>query len=119
MSPNQNVVVGPTAATAVRATLHLRIAPRRAADFERAWRAVAAEVRRVPGNLRQALLRDPQDPGAVTITSDWSSEERFRAFEASARQHTLTAELRALRESAVMTVSALVLHVDGEASWRA
>ena len=98
----------------IRATLQLRIRPGREADFERAWRRVAFEVRGVPGNLRQALLRDTADPGVYTITSDWADEASFRAFERSPEQDALTATIRALRESAVMTVDDLLVHVDGE-----
>ena len=99
----------------VRATLQLKIRPGHEPDFERAWRQVAAEVRLVPGNLRQALLRDAADPRAFTITSDWADEASFRGFERSPEQDALTATIRTLRESAAMTVHDLVAHVDGEA----
>src|SRR5881409_3188505 len=98
----------------VRATLRLNVTPGRERAFERAWRAVAAEVRRAPGNLRQALLRDPAEPGAFVVTSDWDSAEAFRAFERSPEQDALTAPLRALRESASMTVHDLMIHLEGE-----
>ena len=96
----------------IRATLTMRVRPGREAEFERAWARVAAELRRSPGNLRQALLRDPADPAAFVITSDWDSEDAFRRFERSDAQDRLTATIRALRESATMTVHRLVRHVD-------
>lgn len=98
----------------VRATLTLHVRAGRERSFERAWRAVAAEVRRTPGNVRQALLRDPADPAAFVVTSDWESADAFREFERSPRQDALTAPIRALRESASLTVHELVAHLEGE-----
>jgi heme-degrading monooxygenase HmoA len=98
----------------VRATLTLQVRTGHERAFERAWTAVAAEVRRTPGNVRQALLRDPADPAMFMVTSDWESAEAFRDFERSAHQDALTAPLRALRESASMTVHDLVAHLEGE-----
>jgi hypothetical protein len=49
------------------------------------------------------------------ITTDWDSRETFQNFERSPEQDALTAPLRALRESARMTVQELVAHVDGYA----
>jgi len=98
----------------VRATLRLTVLPGREKEFERAWQAVAAEVRRTPGHLRQALLRDPVEPDIFVITSDWETAEAFHAFERSPEQDALTAPLRALRASASMTVYRLVVHLEGE-----
>jgi heme-degrading monooxygenase HmoA len=102
----------------VRATLLLTVRAGREGEFERAWAAVAAEVRRAPGNLRQALLRRPGDPAAFVITSDWESADAFRAFERSPEQDVLTAPLRALRQSASMAVDELVVHLEGESTCR-
>jgi heme-degrading monooxygenase HmoA len=98
----------------VRATLTLQVRAGHERSFEGEWRAVAAEVRRIPGNVRQALLRDPADPAVFVVTSDWESAEAFREFERSSRQDALTAPLRELRESASMTVHDLVVHLEGE-----
>jgi heme-degrading monooxygenase HmoA len=98
----------------VRATLRLQVRAGEEHSFERAWLAVAAEVRRTPGSVRQALLRDPADPAVFVVTSDWESAEAFREFERSPRQDALTAPVRALRESASMTVHDLVAHLEGE-----
>jgi heme-degrading monooxygenase HmoA len=98
----------------IRATLTVDVRPGQEPAFERAWRAVAAEVRGTPGHLRQALLRDPADPGRFVISSDWESADAFRAFERSPWQEALTAPLRALRASASMTVHDVVDHLEAE-----
>lgn len=99
----------------VRATLYMNVKDGRGGDFERAWRAIAEEVRRVPGNLRQALSRDPEDPDSFIVTSDWSNREVFGEFERSSEQDDLTAPLRELRASARMTVHDLVFDLEGGA----
>jgi quinol monooxygenase YgiN len=50
----------------------------RGSDFEREWRRIAEEVRKAPGNLRQALTRDPEDPDSFIVTSDWVDRGRRR-----------------------------------------
>ena len=97
----------------VRATLYMKVKPGREDEFERAWRAISEEVRRAPGNLRQALMRDPGEPGSFVVTSDWESREAFTAFERSPEQDDLTAPLRDLRETGDMTVHELVTHLEG------
>ena len=99
----------------VRATLYMKVKDGRGDDFEREWRAIADHVRKVPGNVRQALTRDPDDPDSFVVTSDWSSREAFGEFERSPEQDDLTAPLRDLRASARMTVHDLVVHIEGEA----
>jgi heme-degrading monooxygenase HmoA len=99
----------------VRATLYMKVKDGRGDDFEREWRAIAEDVRRVPGNLRQALTRDPEDPDSFVVTSDWADREVFGQFERSPEQDELTAPLRDLRASARMTVHELVSHVEGGA----
>jgi len=100
----------------VRATLSMKVKDGRGSDFEREWQAIAEVVRKVPGNLRQALTRDPEDPDSFVVTSDWISREAFGEFERSPEQDDLTAPLRDLRASAQMTVYELVTHVEGEGS---
>jgi heme-degrading monooxygenase HmoA len=99
----------------VRATLYMKVKAGRGGDFEREWRAIADEVRRVPGNIGQALTRDPDDADSFVVTSDWASRETFGAFEKSPEQDDLTAPLRELRDSARMTVHELVFQIEGEA----
>jgi heme-degrading monooxygenase HmoA len=100
----------------VRATLYMKVKNGRGSDFEREWGAIADEVRKVPGNIRQALSRDPEDPDSFVVTSDWRTREEFGEFERSREQDELTAPLRELRESARMTVHELVVQIEGEAS---
>jgi heme-degrading monooxygenase HmoA len=99
----------------VRATLYMKVKDGRGDDFEREWRAIADKVRSVPGNVRQALARDPEDPDSFVVTSDWSTREEFGRFERSPEQDELTAPLRDLRASARMTVHELVVHIEREA----
>jgi heme-degrading monooxygenase HmoA len=96
----------------VRASLYMKVKAGRGADFERAWRQIADEVRKAPGNVRQALTRDPDDPDSFVVTSDWDSREAFHQFETSPEQDDLTAPLRDLRDSARMTVHELVTHIE-------
>jgi len=95
----------------IRATLTMKVKAGREDDFEQAWKVVAEQTRLASGNLRQALLRDPEDATLFVITSDWESRETFGRFERSEEQDRLTAPLRALRESASMTIYDLVTHV--------
>ena len=96
----------------MRTTLYMKVKAGREADVERAWRTIAEKVRTAPGNVRQALLRDPEDAGSFVITSDWESREDFHRFERSPEQDALTAPLRELRESARMSVHDLVVHLE-------
>lgn len=77
-------------------------------EFVAAWRQVAAVAATKPGNLRQALLRDPADSSVFYVSTDWSSRADFGAFERSPEQDVLTAPLRALREEASMTIYQIV-----------
>lgn len=96
----------------VRASLYMKVKPGHGDDFVLAWRKIADEVKNAPGNVRQALTRDPDDPDSFVVTSDWESREAFGKFETSPEQDDLTAPLRDLRESARMTVHELVTHID-------
>ena len=98
----------------IRVTLYMKVKAGREEEFEEAWRVVAAYTQGVAGNIRQALLRDPEDPTSFVITSDWKSREDFRQFEQSAEQDRITAPLRELRESAKMSILNLVAHIEKE-----
>jgi heme-degrading monooxygenase HmoA len=100
----------------VRATLQMKVKDGRGADFERAWQAIAEEVRKVPGNVRQTLTRDPHDADSFVVTSDWESRELFGEFERSPEQDELTAPLRELRSSASMTVHDILIDIQGGGS---
>jgi heme-degrading monooxygenase HmoA len=97
-------------AQGVRATLRIGVLPGREQEFEDAWGKVAAVARGWPGNLRQSLLR--AGDGSYLISSDWVSRAAFGAFERSEQQDELTAPIRALRTSASMEVTEIVLHVE-------
>lgn len=99
----------------VRATLYMTVKEGRGPDFERAWRAIAEQVRDVPGNVHQTLARDPEDSDSFVVTSDWSSREVFGEFERSPEQDELTAPLRELRSSARMTVHEILIDIEGGA----
>jgi heme-degrading monooxygenase HmoA len=96
----------------VRASLYMKVKPGQGDSFVSAWREIAAEVKKAPGNVRQALTRDPDDPDSFVVTSDWETREAFHKFETSPEQDDLTAPLRQLRDSARMTVHELVTHID-------
>ena len=97
----------------VRATLYMTVKAGREEEFQQAWRSIAAQAKQAAGNVRQALLRDPQNPSTFILTSDWESRDHFTRFERSPEQDELTAPLRELRESAKMTVYDLIDHVEG------
>lgn len=96
----------------IRAVLRMKVKEGLGQDFERAWRNVAEHTRHVPGNLRQTLLVDQNEPGVFVITSDWEDPESFRRFERSEIQDILTTPLRAMRESSQMSIQTLVMHVE-------
>jgi heme-degrading monooxygenase HmoA len=100
----------------VRVTLHMKVKPGKEQEFERAWHAVSERARHVPGNLRQTLMRDPDEEASFVITTEWESRETYHGFEVSAEQDELTAPLRALRESARQTVYDIVADVASDAN---
>jgi heme-degrading monooxygenase HmoA len=83
----------------VRTILRMRAREGCAQEFERAWRSAAAHISRVPGSLRQELIRDIEDPRTFLIVSDWADSAALEAFGPSAARERLTAALRDLRES--------------------
>jgi heme-degrading monooxygenase HmoA len=105
---------------AVRVTLTMTVPPASAGAFEAAWSKVASFAEADPACLRQALTRVGAVAGdgagaetvGYTITSDWAERAAFHAFETSSAQDRATAELRALRTSAAMTVAEIVEHRD-------
>jgi len=102
--------------TMIRVTLTMKVKEGREQDFEQAWRNVAEHTRRVPGNLRQALLTNQAEPGVFVITSDWEDHAAFRRFERSEEQDILTSPLRVLRESSTMSIQALVTHIEPQSA---
>lgn len=84
----------------IRTVLRMRAREGCEAQFEQAWRSAADAISRVPGNLRQELIRDAEDPRMFLITSDWSDHAALDEFGRSAARDELTAALRELREHA-------------------
>jgi heme-degrading monooxygenase HmoA len=87
-------------APVVRTLLRMRTREGCEAEFQQAWRRAAEEISRVPGNLRQELLRDADDPQTFLITADWADRAAVDGFGRSSARETLTAALRNLREDA-------------------
>ncbi|WP_448641873.1 FAD-dependent monooxygenase [Geodermatophilus sp. URMC 63] len=99
---------------AVRTLLRMRAQEGREAAFEAAWRQAAAEISRVPGNLRQELMRDEADPRWFAIVSDWTDRASVDAFGRSAARETLTEALRDLREDATRSTFTVLATVSAE-----
>ncbi|MGY1824442.1 antibiotic biosynthesis monooxygenase family protein [Geodermatophilus sp. SYSU D00079] len=100
-------------AAGVRTMLRMRAREGCEAAFEAAWRQAAAEIARVPGNLRQELLRDADDPRTFLITADWADRAAVDAFGRSSARETLTAALRDLREDAARSTYEALATVPG------
>ena len=99
---------------AVRTILRMRTREGCEAEFAAAWRRAAAEIARVPGNLRQELIRDADDPRTFLITSDWTDRAAVDAFGRSSARDALTAALRDLREDAARNTYEVLATVQGE-----
>jgi len=99
---------------AVRTILRMRAREGCEAEFEAAWHRAAAEISRVPGNLRQELMRDDADPRWFAIASDWTDRASVDAFGRSAARETLTEALRDLREDATRSTFAVLATVPAE-----
>ena len=67
----------------------------------------------MPGNVRQELIRDGDDPRTFIITSDWTDREAVDAFGRSSARETLTAALRDLREEAERHTYQVLHAIDG------
>jgi heme oxygenase (mycobilin-producing) len=91
----------------------MRVRPGNEDAFIAAWAEVARLAARAPGNVRQMLLRDPADGARFAVSTDWASLGDFQAFERSPGQEIATAPLRAMRESASMSVFEVVTAFDG------
>ncbi|PRY47769.1 quinol monooxygenase YgiN [Geodermatophilus tzadiensis] len=103
----------PEERAAIRTMLRMRTREGCEAAFEAAWHRAAAEIARVPGNLRQELVRDADDPRTFVITSDWTDRAAVDAFGRSAARETLTEALRDLREDAARNTYEVLAVVPG------
>ena len=97
----------------VRTMLRMRTREGCEAEFEAAWRRAAAEIAHVPGNLRQELVRDVEDPRTFVITSDWTDRAAVDGFGRSSARETLTEALRDLREDAARNTYEVLAVVPG------
>ncbi|CCH85609.1 Monooxygenase FAD-binding protein [Modestobacter italicus] len=97
----------------VRTLLRMRTREGCEAEFEQSWRRAAVEISKVPGNLRQELVRDADDPRTFVITSDWVDRAAVDAFGRSSARETLTEALRELREDASRSTYELLHTVAG------
>lgn len=84
----------------VRTVLRMRARAGCEHRFEQAWQEAAREISRVPGNLRQELIRDADDPRTFLIVSDWTDRAAVDGFGRTSTREKLTAALRDLREDA-------------------
>ncbi|MGY1777343.1 FAD-dependent monooxygenase [Geodermatophilus sp. SYSU D00804] len=99
---------GRAAAPGVRTVLRVRAREGCEDAFAAAWQRAAAAVARVPGNLRQELVRDADDPRWFGFVSDWTDRAAADAFEGSAAREDLTAALRDLREDTARETSTVL-----------
>ncbi len=65
---------------AIRTVLRMRARQGLEAEFQSAWARAAAEISRVPGNVRQELSRDLDDSRTFVITSEWIDRAAVDAF---------------------------------------
>lgn len=84
----------------VRTLLRMRTRPGCEVEFMAAWRTAAEAISLLPGNVRQDLHRDADDPRTFLIISEWTDQERLDAFGRSEQRDRLMAVVRDLRESA-------------------
>lgn len=92
----------------IRTVLRMRARQGLEAEFQTAWAHAAAEISRVPGNVRQELSRDLDDPRTFVITSEWLDRAAVDAFGRSTQREALTAGLRDLREDAARSTYELL-----------
>lgn len=95
----------------IRTVLRMRAREGMEAQFQRAWASAAAQISRVPGNLRQELSRDVDDARTFVITSEWVDRDAVDAFGRSKQREALTEGLRDLREDAARSTYELLTTV--------
>lgn len=100
----------------IRATLRLTVRPGCEQEFRRVWSGIAEQVRVVPGNVRQTLQQQVDDPRRFVIVSDWTDAAAFRDFERSPEQDALTRPIRELRETAEMHLYQVLELMEGAGS---
>jgi heme-degrading monooxygenase HmoA len=98
----------------VRTTLRMRAKDGHEVEFESAWREAASGISRMPGNVRQELARDMDDPRTFLITSDWTDRAAVDAFGRSSVREALTSALRDLRDDAARSTYEVLAAVPAE-----
>ncbi|CAL9594673.1 hypothetical protein SUDANB105_05295 [Streptomyces sp. enrichment culture] len=94
-----------------RVILRMEVFPEMAMDFERTWREVGESISREPDNLGQTLVRDTEEEGVYWVLSDWTSEDRFRAFEVSERHLAHRLKLKPYRKGGAMHVTEVIREI--------
>lgn len=102
--------------TGVRTVLRMRAREGCEGRFQTAWRRAAAEISRVPGNLRQELMCDEDDPRWFGVVSDWTDRASVDAFERSSARDAFTEALRDLRDDATRSTFTVLATVPAEPS---
>lgn len=97
----------------VRTILRMRARKGCEQAFEQAWRDAASEIRRIPGNVRQELIRHADDPHTFLIVNDWTDRTALDAFGRTSGSERLTTALRHLREDADHHTYEVLHVVDG------
>ena len=97
----------------VRTILRMRAVEGSEHAFERGLREAMDEISRVPGNLRQDLIRDADDPRTFLILSDWTDRAALDEFGRSRHRDRIMAAVREIRESAERHTFEVVQSVAG------
>jgi aromatase len=91
-----------------RVLLRAEIAEGKEKEFEETWREIGEVITGQPANLGQWLMRSHDEPGVYYIISDWTDEERFRAFERSEEHVGHRSKLRPFRTKGSMVTTDVV-----------
>ncbi|MFC5220430.1 antibiotic biosynthesis monooxygenase [Streptomyces coerulescens] len=109
---NDSVQDRPTAseerARVFRVLLRAEIAEGKEKQFEETWREIGDVITGQPANLGQWLMRSHDEPGVYYIISDWTDEERFRAFERSEEHVGHRSKLQPFRTKGSMVTTDVV-----------
>ncbi|WP_435215652.1 antibiotic biosynthesis monooxygenase [Streptomyces sp. bgisy034] len=91
-----------------RVLLRAEIAEGKEKEFEDAWREIGEVITGQPANLGQWLMRSHDEPGVYYIISDWTDEQRFRAFERSDEHIGHRSKLQPFRTKGSMVTTDVV-----------
>ena len=93
---------------AFRVMLTMHVHPGREDEFERAWLAGSDVVTAQSANRSHTLARDTEDPTVYVISSVWTDEPSFRAYESSAQHLEHRAKLHPYRSHGSMAAMTVV-----------